>query len=133
MPSVPLQLIQKRKGTSKHSPFPWRSSAPQITQQWLGNVAPTGDLSLCAGSVGLTRTFLGSSFPGVTGGFHQLDPGAATHCMSLRFTPWFLIAQVQAFRVRAAETERAIPQALHQLLPWADKNSTFVNWPKALP
>lgn len=84
-------------------------------------------------SVRLTQIFLGSSFSGVTGDFHQLDPGAATHCMSLHLTHWLLIAQVQAFRACAEETERAIPQALHQLLPWADKNSTFVNWPKALP
>lgn len=53
--------------------------------------------------------------------------------MSLHLTHLLLLAQVQAFGACAGETERVIPQALHQLLPWADKNSTFLKWPEAMP
>lgn len=49
--------------------------------------------------LGKTPTILGSSFPGVIGRFHQLDPGAATHFMSLHRTQWFLTVQVQEFTV----------------------------------
>ena len=126
----PFNSSKKEKELQSIPHFPGGAQHPRLLSHgwamWFLQVT-----SPSVPSVGLTRTFLGSTFPGVTGGFHQLDPGAATHCMSLHFTHWLLIAQVQAFRACAAETERAIPQALHRLLPWADKNSTFVKVHKA--
>lgn len=128
--STPSKHPRKRNLTSKHSSFPWRCWAPQITQPWVDSLASDGDLLLC-----FQRNRLRCFQPVAknTGGSCQLSSGVATHCMSLHLTHWLLLAQVQAFRACAGETERVIPQTLHQLLPWGDKNSTLLKWPEAMP